>query len=57
LPDLHFTVREGNGKNKIYYAYVNNDYNALASQPRLLVEAPNQAYNILFYICYAETKP
>jgi hypothetical protein len=44
---IHFTVREGKGMNKIYYAYVNNDYNALTSQPKLLAEAPNQAYNII----------
>jgi hypothetical protein len=44
---IHFTIREGKGMNKIYYAYVNNDYNALMSQPKLLAEAPNQAYNII----------
>lgn len=44
---IHFTTREGKGMNKIYYAYVNNDYNALTGQPRLLAEAPNQAYNII----------
>ena len=44
---VHFTTREGNGMNRIYYAYVNNEYNALTSQPQLLVEAPNRAYNII----------
>lgn len=44
---IHFTTREGKGMNKIYYAYVNADYTALTSQPRLLAEAPNQAYNII----------
>ena len=44
---IHFTTREGKGMNKIYYAYVNNDYNALTGQPKLLAEAPNQAYNII----------
>lgn len=44
---IHFTTRQGVGKNLIYYAYVNNDYNVLTSQPRLLAEAPDQAYNII----------
>ena len=44
---IHFTVREGVGKNIIYYAYVNNDYTELTSQPRLLAEAPGQAFNII----------
>jgi len=44
---IHFTVRQGNGKNTIYYAYVNNDYTALTSQPRLLAEAPGRAYSII----------
>lgn len=44
---IHFTTREGNGKNVIYYAYVDNDYTKLTSQPRLLAEAPGQAYNII----------
>ena len=44
---IHFTTREGNGKNVIYYAYVDNDFTKLTSQPRLLVEAPDKAYNII----------
>ncbi len=44
---IHFTIREGNSKNVIYYAYVNNEYNALISEPKLLAEAPNRAYNII----------
>ncbi|MCR5181049.1 MAG: glycoside hydrolase family 43 protein [Bacteroidaceae bacterium] len=44
---IHFTTRQGNGKNIIYYAYVNNDYNTLIGQPRLLAEAPERAYNII----------
>ena len=44
---IHFTTREGNGKNIIYYVYVNEDYNALISQPKLLAEAPERAYNII----------
>lgn len=44
---IHFTIREGKGMNRIYYAYVNNDFNSLISKPQLLAEAPNQAYNII----------
>jgi len=44
---IHFTTREGNGKNIICYAYVNSDFNALTGQPQLLAEAPGRAYNII----------
>lgn len=44
---IHFTTRQGVGKNRIFYAYINNAYNALTSQPHLLAEAPGQAYNII----------
>lgn len=44
---IHFTTRQGVGKNIIYYAYVNNDYNTLTSTPALLAEAPGRAYNII----------
>ncbi len=44
---IHFTMREGKGMNKIYYVYVNNDYNTLTSQPKLLLEAPGEKYNII----------
>lgn len=44
---IHFTTREGNGKNVIFYAYVNNDYTALIGKPHLLLEAPERKYNII----------
>lgn len=44
---IHFTTRQGVGKNTIYYAYVNDDYNALTSTPALLAQAPGKAYNII----------
>jgi len=44
---IHFTTRQGVGKNVIYYAYVNDDYNALVSKPKLLAQAPSLAYNII----------
>lgn len=44
---IHFTSRQGNGVNAIYYAYVNNDYTALTTQPQLLVEAPGRDFTII----------
>lgn len=44
---IHFTTRQGGGHNKIYYAYINSDYNRLVSQPQLLMEAPDDRYNII----------
>ncbi|MCM1449479.1 MAG: family 43 glycosylhydrolase [Clostridiales bacterium] len=44
---IHFTTRQGVDKNIIYYAYVNDDYNALDSAPQLLAQAPDKAYNII----------
>ena len=37
---IYFTMRFGNGQNKLYYAYVNNDFNALETKPQLLFEYP-----------------
>lgn len=44
---IHFTTRQGVGKNIIYWAYVNDDYTALTSQPKLLFEAPERKYNVI----------
>lgn len=44
---IHFTIRQGTGMNKIYYAYVNGDFTQLTSQPRLLAEAPGGKFNII----------
>lgn len=44
---IHFTTRQGNGNNLIYYVYVNNDYNAIIGQPHPLMKAPEGAYNII----------
>jgi len=38
---IYFTMRFKNGPNRIYYAYVNNDFNKLESAPRLLFEYPD----------------
>lgn len=37
---LYFTMRLGNGNNRLYYSYVNNDFNRLESAPQLLFEYP-----------------
>ncbi|MCM1312661.1 MAG: glycoside hydrolase family 43 protein [Bacteroides sp.] len=44
---VHFTTRQGNGVNLIYYVYVNDDYNALVGKPQLLLQAPEKKYNII----------
>lgn len=44
---IHFTTREGVGKNIIYWAYVNDDYTELTSEPKLLFEAPERKYNVI----------
>lgn len=37
---IHFTVRMRTGSNMIYYVYVNNDFDKMISEPKLLFEAP-----------------
>lgn len=37
---LYFTLRFGNGVNKLYYSYVNDDFNQLETIPELLFEYP-----------------
>lgn len=49
---IHFTVRLLGGKNMIYYAYVNDEFTQLLSEPKLLFEAPLdgsgvQSYNVI----------
>lgn len=44
---VHFTTRQGVDKNMIYYAYVNDDFTALTSTPKLLAQAPDKAYSII----------
>jgi predicted GH43/DUF377 family glycosyl hydrolase len=40
---LYFTMRFGNGRNRLYYSYVNEDYDRLLTQPKLLFEYPKDA--------------
>lgn len=44
---IHFTTREGTGRNIICWAYVNDDFTELTSQPKLLFEAPGREYNVI----------
>ena len=44
---LHFTTRFGNGRNKIYYVYMNDDFTAMEGEPQLLFEAPEGRYNVI----------
>ena len=44
---VHFTTREGNGKNMIYYVYMNNDFTAMDGCPQPLFEAPGRRYNVI----------
>lgn len=43
---MHFTTRYRNGRNVIYYAYMNDDFTALASTPKLLFAAKDHDGNI-----------
>lgn len=44
---LYFTMRLGKGKTKLYYAYTDDDFTRLTSQPRILFEYPNPEVQIL----------
>ncbi|MBR3757639.1 MAG: glycoside hydrolase family 43 protein [Bacteroidaceae bacterium] len=44
---LHFTTRFGNGRNRIYYVYMNDDFTRMESEPKLLFEAPEGKYNVI----------
>jgi hypothetical protein len=37
---LYFSMRFGNGKNKVYYAYMNDAFTGLESEPKLLLDYP-----------------
>lgn len=44
---VHFTTRFGNGKNVIYYVYMNDDFTEMLSKPKLLFSAPDLKYNVI----------
>ena len=37
---IYYTMRFKNGTNQLYYSYINNDFNTLTSEPKLLFEYP-----------------
>lgn len=44
---LYFTMRVGNGKTKLYYAYTDNDFTRLVTKPKVLFNYPNPEIQIL----------
>lgn len=44
---LYFTMRLGNGKTKLYYAYTDDDFTKLETKPEILFEYPNPKIQIL----------
>lgn len=46
---VHFTVRMKNGVNMIYYVYMNDDFTAMISEPKLLFEAPHNGNGVPRY--------
>lgn len=44
---LYFTMRIGHGKTKLYYAYTDNDFTRLVSEPTNLFEFPDPEIQIL----------
>ncbi len=44
---LYFTMRLGNGKTKLYYAYTDNAFTRLETKPEILFEYPNPNVQIL----------
>ena len=39
---VHFTMRFGNGRNQLYYAYVDDAFTKLETEPKLLFEYPKE---------------
>jgi hypothetical protein len=44
---LYFTMRLGNGKTKLYYAYADDDFTKLTSKPEILFEYPKPDIQVL----------
>ena len=44
---LYFTMRLGNGKTKLYYAYTDKDFTRLTTKPEILFSYPNPEVQIL----------
>ena len=44
---IYYTMRFGNEKNRLYYVYVNEDYNRIESTPQILFEYPVQGVSAI----------
>lgn len=44
---IYFTMRIGNGKSKLYYAYTDDDFTKLVTEPEILFEYPNPEIQVL----------
>jgi hypothetical protein len=44
---IYFTMRIGHGKTKLYYAYTDDDFTRLVSEPKILFEYPDSGKQIL----------
>lgn len=44
---IYFTMRIGNGKSKLYYAYTDDAFTTLVSEPKVLFEYPNPEIQVL----------
>lgn len=44
---IYFTMRKGNGRTKLYYAYMNEQFDALESRPEILFEYPDSTRQVL----------
>lgn len=44
---VHFTTRQGNGKNMIWYVYMNDAFDKVDGVPHFLASAPKLRYNII----------
>lgn len=54
---IYFTMRHGNGMNKLYYCYVNDDYDTIETLPEELFEYPKEGVSAIDGdICYAQGK-
>lgn len=44
---IYFTMRSGKGRTKLYYAYMNDEFTALETYPKILFEYPDTTKQIL----------
>lgn len=44
---VHFTLREGAGRNRIFYVYMNDDFTEMLGTPKPLFQAPDLRYDVI----------